>query len=152
MQCVPVKTQEQQGIYSLRRLRNAGDEVRAALVSQIRGLLTKYGGITAAYKALPEILEDGENCLTPRGRACFVQRRDEQQIVQVNQEYEVCRRLDEVAGIGLITATATYAAAGTAKAFHNGRHFSAWLGLGAQVIFQWRQRRCWESVNAATRS
>ena len=146
MRFVPIKTQEQQDIQALHRLRERGVKERTALVNQIRGLLAEYGivirlGITAVRKALPEILEDGENGLTPRGRACFAQLRDElvqidaqcqryeQQIVQVNQEYEVCRRLDEVIGIGPITATATYAAAGNAKEFRNGRHFSAWLGL-----------------------
>ncbi len=146
MRFVPIKTQEQQDIQALHRLRERTVKERTALANQIRGLLAEYGivirlGITAVRKALPEILEDGENGLTPRGRACFAQLRDElveidatcaryeQQIVQVNQEYEVCRRLDKVIGIGPITATATYAAAGTAKEFRNGRHFSAWLGL-----------------------
>jgi transposase len=41
----------------------------------------------------------------------------------------VYQRLDEIIGIGPITATATYAAAGCAREFRNGRHFSAWLGL-----------------------
>jgi transposase len=146
MRFVPIKTQEQQDIQALHRLRERTVKERTALANQIRGLLAEYGivirlGMTAVRKALPEILEDGENGLTLRGRACFVQLRDElveidatcaryeQQIVQVNQEYEVCRRLDEVIGIGPITATATYAAAGSAKEFRNGRHFSAWLGL-----------------------
>ncbi len=162
MRFVPIKTQEQhdgmdaggramhgaiaEDIQALHRLRERTVKERTALANQIRGLLAEYGivirlGITAVRKALPEVLEDGENGLTPRGRACFVQLRDElmqidaqcrryeQQIVQVNQEYEVCRRLDEVIGIGPITATATYAAAGSAREFRNGRHFSAWLGL-----------------------
>jgi transposase len=146
MRFVPIKTQEQQDIQALHRLRERTVKERTALANQIRGLLAEYGivirlGITAVRKALPEILEDGENGLTLRGRACFTQLRDElmqidaqcqryeQMIVQVNQEYEVCRRLDEVIGIGPITATATYAAAGSAQEFRNGRHFSAWLGL-----------------------
>lgn len=146
MRFVPIKTQEQQDIQALHRLRERTVKERTALANQIRGLLAEYGivirlGITAVRKALPEVLEDGENGLTPRGRACFAQLRDElmqidaqcaryeQQIVQVNQDYAVCRRLDEVIGIGPLTATATYAAAGSAKEFRNGRHFSAWLGL-----------------------
>lgn len=146
MRFVPIKTQEQQDIQALHRLRERSVKERTALANQIRGLLAEYGivirlGLTAVRKALPQILEDGENGLTPRGRACFAQLRDElsqidaqcaryeQQIVQINQEHAVCRRLDEVIGIGPVTATATYAAAGSAKEFRNGRHFSAWLGL-----------------------
>ena len=146
MRFVPIKSQEQQDIQALHRLRERTVKERTALANQLRGLLAEYGilirlGMAAVRQALLEILDDGENGLTPRGRACFAQRRDElmqidaqcqryeQQIVQVNQEYAVCRRLDEVIGIGPITATATYAAAGSAREFRNGRHFSAWLGL-----------------------
>jgi transposase len=34
-----------------------------------------------------------------------------------------------IPGIGPITATALIAAVGDVRVFHNGRHFSAWLGL-----------------------
>ena len=69
-------------IQALHRLRERTVKERTALANQIRGLLAEYGivirlGLTAVRKALPEILEDGENGLTPRGRACFAQLRDE---------------------------------------------------------------------------
>ena len=41
----------------------------------------------------------------------------------------MCRRLEEVPGIGPVIASATYAAAGDGLDVKNGRHFSAWLGL-----------------------
>lgn len=146
MRFVPIKTQAQQDIQALHRLRERVIKERTALVNQLRGLLAEYGivirqGITAVRKALPKILEDGDNGLTPRGRECFAQLRDElialdttcqryeQTIVQINQEHALCQRLDEIIGIGPITATATYAAAGNGREFRNGRHFSAWLGL-----------------------
>ena len=53
----------------------------------------------------------------------------EQRIKAANQESELCQRLDEVLGIGPITASALYATGGEGKDFENGRHFSAWLGL-----------------------
>jgi len=53
----------------------------------------------------------------------------EQRINSLNQNHEVCQRLDEILGIGPLTASATYAAADDGKDFINGRHFSAWLGL-----------------------
>ena len=46
-----------------------------------------------------------------------------------NRDNESCERLDEILGIGPITASAVYAAAGDGKNFVNGRHFSAWVGL-----------------------
>lgn len=146
MRFVPIKSLEQQDIQALHRLRERVVKERTALVNQIRGLLAEYGivvrkSVSAIRKALPEILEDGENGLTHWSRKTFAQLNDElieinakyqryeQQIVQVNQEHDVCQRLDEIIGIGPLTATATYAAAGQAQEFHNGRHFSAWLGL-----------------------
>jgi len=53
----------------------------------------------------------------------------EQQIKITNQENEVCQRLDDILGIGAITSSALYAAAGNGKDFVNGRHFSSWIGL-----------------------
>lgn len=146
MRFVPIKTLEQQDIQALHRMRERVVKERTALVNQIRGLLAESGivirqGVTAVRKALPGILEDGENGLTSRSRECFARLRDElievdarcvcyeQKIVQVNQEYEVCQRLDEIIGIGPVTATAIYAAGGSGTEFRNGRHFSAWLGL-----------------------
>ena len=41
----------------------------------------------------------------------------------------MCQRLNDILGIGPLTASATYAAVGEGKDFVNGRHFSAWLGL-----------------------
>ena len=53
----------------------------------------------------------------------------DRRIKALNKANEVCQRLDGILGIGPITASATYAAAGDGKDFVNGRHFSAWLGL-----------------------
>jgi transposase len=92
-------------------------------------------------KGLPDILEDADNGLTMRSRELFAQlleelralderfKHSEQQIKVSNQDNEICERLDEILGIGPITASAAYAAAGDGKNFVNGRHFSAWVGL-----------------------
>ena len=87
------------------------------------------------------ILEDAENQLTIQSRQLFSNllnelqllderfKHSEQQIKISNQENEVCQRLDDILGIGAITSSALYAAAGNGKDFVNGRHFSAWMGL-----------------------
>jgi transposase len=146
MRFVPVRTVEQQDIQNFHRLRERLKGDRTALVNQIRGLLAEYGlvinkGVPAVRAALPGILEDAENGLTPLSRELFAElldelwalderfKRCEQRIQAVSQENEVCQRLDEILGVGVITASATYAAAGHGKDFVNGRHFSAWLGL-----------------------
>ena len=115
-------------------------------MNQVRGLLAEYGlvihkGVAAVRRDLPAILEDAGNGLTVLARECFAELLDalrvldlqfekcEQRINALNQNNEVCQRLDEILGIGPLIASATYAAAGEGKDFVNGRHFSAWLGL-----------------------
>ena len=146
MRFVPIKSVEQQDVQNFHRQRERIKKERTALVNQVRGLLAEYGvvinkGVAAVRKRLPEILEDAENGLTTRSRELFAELLEElqvldqrfeqcgQRIASLNQENDVCRRLDEILGIGPIIASATYAAAGDGKDFVNGRHFSAWLGL-----------------------
>lgn len=146
MRFVPIKSVEQQDIQNFHRQRERIKKARTALVNQVRGLLAEYGvvvnkGVAAVRKKLPEILEDAENGLTVLSRELFAELLEElraldqrleqcgQRIESLNQANDVCRRLDEILGIGPITASATYAAAGDGKDFVNGRHFSAWLGL-----------------------
>ena len=146
MRFVPIKSVEQQDVQNFHRQRERIKKERTALVNQIRGLLAEYGvvinqGVAAVRNGLPEILEDAENGLTARSRELFAELLEElwaldqrfehsgQRITSLSQENAMCRRLDEILGIGPITASATYAAAGDGKDFVNGRHYSAWLGL-----------------------
>lgn len=146
MRFVPIKSVEQQDIQNLHRQRERIKKARTALVNQVRGLLAEYGivinkGIAAVRTGLPGILEDAENGLTMRSRELFADlleelrllderlKHSEKQIEASNRENEVCQRLDEILGVGPITASAAYAAAGDGKDFVNGRHFSAWIGL-----------------------
>ncbi len=146
MRFVPIKSTAQQDIQAVHRLRERHVTERTALVNQIRGLLAEYGivipqGVTAVRRALPGILEDGENGLSDLSRDCFAElyaelvmldekiAQDEKKLVRIQHAHAVCQRLDEIIGIGALTATALYAAAGTAQDFRHGRHFAAWLGL-----------------------
>jgi transposase len=146
MRYVPIKTVEQQDIQNLHRQRERIKKDRNALVNQTRGLLAEYGvvinkGVPAVRHHLPLILEDAENGLTTLSRELFAELLEELRVLDerftycgrrinaLNQTNDVCQRLDEILGIGPITASATYAAAGDGKEFVNGRHFSAWMGL-----------------------
>jgi len=146
MRFVPIKSVEQQDIQNLHRQRERIKKARTALVNQIRGLLAEYGivinkGVSAVRKGLPDILEDADNGLTMCSRELFADLQDElrlldarfqqceKRIIVSNAENDVCQRLDEILGIGPITASAAYVAAGNGKDFVNGRHFSAWIGL-----------------------
>lgn len=146
MRFVPIKSVEQQDIQNYHRQRERLKKERTALANQIRGLLSEYGlvihkGVAAVTQSLPDILEDADNGLTVQARELFAELTDElrelnyrfeaceQRIKVINKSHEACQRLDSVLGIGPMTATAIYAAAGDGKDFNNGRHFAAWLGL-----------------------
>ena len=146
MRFVPIKSVERQDIQNFHCQRERIKKERNALVNQIRGLLAEYGlvinkGVAAVRKGLPEVLEDADNGLTVLSRELFAELLEElrtidqqfeqcgRRIQTLNQGNVVCQNLDEILGIGPLTASATYAAVGDGKDFVNGRHYSAWLGL-----------------------
>lgn len=146
MRFVSVKSVEQQAILAVHRARSLLVEERTALVNQTRGLLGEFGitvaqGIDRLRRALPEILEDGENGLPGLARETFADLleqlraldvrvvRYDRRIETLAREMESARRLMAIAGIGPLTATALVATVGDAKVFGHGRQFAAWLGL-----------------------
>lgn len=144
---VTPKTVEQQDIQSLLRIRTNYIDMRTTVSNQIRGLMKEYGvfvssGYRHLLKALPSIVDrDNENGLSPmmkeliEGQYNMLLVIDEKidaldiQIAQQSCNNEVCNRLQEIEGIGPITALAIIALVGDGKGFKNGRHFSAYLGL-----------------------
>jgi transposase len=146
MRFVAVKSLEQQDLLALRRLRERLVGQRTGLCNQMRGLLAEYGivlpqAISRLRRALPEVLEDAENGVTVRGRELIASLADELRSLEERiKPYEraiehasidscTCLRLRSVPGIGPIGATAIVATMGDPKAFKNGRHFAAVLGL-----------------------
>jgi transposase len=146
MRFVPPKSLEQQDLQGTHRVRQGLIEERTALINRLRGLLGEYGVILARRPAtvrreLPDLLSDERNGLTGVARELirdlyehFLQleqriARTEALIERLGAGHEIVKRLQSVPGIGLLTATALVAAVGDAKAFKNGRHMAAWLGL-----------------------
>jgi transposase len=146
MRFVPVKTAEQQAVLALHRARQGFVKARTAQANQIRGLLAEFGiviakGIGHITKRLPEILEDGENGLPGMMRELIerlgenLKQMDKQvgdlelQIKLWHRQNEQSRKLEAIAGIGPITASALVATVGDAKSFKNARQVPAWLGM-----------------------
>ena len=146
MRFVPVKTAEQQAVLSLHRARQGFVKARTAQANQIRGLLAEFGivipkGIGHIAKRLPEILEDGENDLPGMMRELLERLGEnlkdmDKQVVELehqiklwHRENEQSRKLEAIAGIGPITASAFVATVGDAKSFKNARQVPAWLGM-----------------------
>ena len=144
---VTPKTVEQQDIQSLLRIRSNYIEIRTTVSNQLRGLMKEYGVFVAAgYQKLKQDLpgifdRKTENGLTPQTKELIESQYDmllifdekidsiDIQIEQISKQHEVCLRLQQIEGIGPITALAIIALVGNGQGFKNGRHFSAYLGL-----------------------
>ena len=146
MRFVAVKTPEQQAVLTLHRARELVVAERTALANQTRGLLGEFGlvvnqGIAQVRRALPAILEDAENGLPGVARETFAElyerlvdldrrvQHSDRRLTALAQEMEPARRLMQVEGVGVLTATALIATVGDASMFNNGRQFAAWVGL-----------------------
>lgn len=146
MRFVEPRSLEQTDLLLLHRLIDRKVQARTALMNQIRGFLNEYGlvvspGKERLLKALPELLEDGENGLTAAARevlnSLLEEWREANRQIQVHEAalkrqaraLEPARRLMAVKGVAEKTATAVVAYAGNGKAYKSGRHFAANLGL-----------------------
>lgn len=143
---VPVKTEAQQDIQSLHRMRTLCKDQRKALMSQARGLLAEYGVITSkGHKAFRFLMakvtdpNDQSVCallkeqfrLTLEQYECFTQRiaNIEKQLTKIAKDNAICQLLLTIPGIGVINATAIYCAIGNGSQFKHARDFAVWLGL-----------------------
>lgn len=147
MRFVTMKSVDQQAMQSVHRVRSRIVKGRTMLINEIRGMLTEFGivistlGVAAVRKALPRILEDGENALSLRMRNLLHSQYEElvemdERLEKLSQELsnhakldQRVARLQQLPGVGPITASAIVAAVGDAKQFKTGRDFSAWLGI-----------------------
>jgi transposase len=146
MRFVAIKTIEQQDIQAVHRIRSGLVQQRTAKVNQIRGLLAEYGlvverRVEKLRKALPLLLEDAENGLSFDFRALLQSLQQDlialddrasemdKKIQQLASSNSTAKRLQQIPGIGPITATALVCAIGDGKQFKRGRDLSAWLGL-----------------------
>ena len=146
MRFVAIKSVEQQAVLALHRARQSFVKSRTAQANQIRGLLTEYGlilpqGIAHIAKRVPELIEDASNELPGAFRILVDRLMDhlkglDQQVAELeaqikawHRDSDASRRLEQVPGIGPITASALVASIGETKNFDNGRQVAAWLGL-----------------------
>jgi transposase len=143
---VAVKTEAQQAVLALHRMRQQKVKFRTAQMNGLRGLLTEYGEVmsksrAALDKAIPAVLAR----LAERLPAMLIEslremwndlERLDKQITDIEQrlqtwmkEDKACRAIATIPGVGLLTATAVVSTMGDPKAFKSGREFAAWLGL-----------------------
>jgi transposase len=146
MRFVSLKTVDQQSVLALHTVRSGFVKQRTALSNQIRGQLAEFGvvvpqGLSKLAEQLPVVLADQNNELPDTMRNLFrtlhaelahiddlVARLEHQIRVWANQD-EATKRLQQIPGIGPITASALAASVGDARQFEDGRQMSAWMGL-----------------------
>jgi transposase len=146
MRFVALKSVDQQTILAVHTVRSGFVKQRTALSNQMRGLLAEFGvvlpqGLARLRQGLLPALERQSGELTAGMRTLIgmlheqLQRLDEQigklelQIRQWAQQDERSRLLQQIPGVGPITASALTASVGDARQFEDGRQMSAWLGL-----------------------
>jgi transposase len=146
MRFVPIKTVEQLEIQAMHRIRSELICHRTAKGNQIRGLIAEYGLVAPQQMAklrmaIPHWLEDGDNGLTDRFRGLLNglwgdlkgldQRVHELDLaIKAIADSDVdANRLQQLRGVGPLTATALVAAVGKGEHFTRGRQMSASVGV-----------------------
>ena len=155
---VPVKSETQQALAALHRLRSTWLATRTARINTVRGLLREFGLVipTGARQVVPHVwtlLEDADSgvpgLLRPAlGAAAREIREIEERLHAVERQLEtaaaetlIVRQLRTIPGVGLLTATALVATVGDVQRFPSGRHFASYLGLTPRESSTGQRRR-----------
>jgi len=146
MKFVALKSEAQQGVLSLHRMRSQLVKIRTMQTNQLRGLLYEFGadlppGRQKGMARVAEELGRLEHSLSPmvievvREQLKRIEKLDEdiadieKKLAAWKKEDKSAKKLMAIPGVGLLTATAAVATIGDAKAFKNGREFAAFVGL-----------------------
>ena len=146
MKFVTLKTEEQQSVLTLHRMREQLVKIRTMQINQLRGLLYEFGvdlpqgrqkGMARVNEEVAK-LEDRVSALvidTIRQQIQRIKTLDqdidgiERKLLLWKKEEKACQKLMNIPGVGLLSATAAVATMGDAKTFKSGREFAAFLGL-----------------------
>lgn len=146
MRFASIKSERQQALAQLHRVRERLIKVRTALGNEIRGFLGEFGivlpkGIEKLRERVVVVLEKNRDRLSAMtlemiNRLCAELKGVDEEVdfyeKRITIEHESMpesKRLGTIPGIGKITATAIVAGFSNAGQFKNGRHFAAFLGL-----------------------
>lgn len=143
---VAVKTEQQQAMLALHRIRSQLMKFRLMQTNSLHGLLAEYGevmrkGHASLLKNVPDILARLSERLPAvitdalREQLSEVERTDsriadiERRIRELSRDDPGVKAISDIPGVGFLTATAAVASMGNADAFRSGREFAAWVGL-----------------------
>lgn len=141
---VPVKSVEQQQLQHCHRLREQWKATRTARINSLRAILREQGivfpqGATAFLKAAPSLIDEEPalGLLLPLLHALLAEialiedhmRETEAIMRRATADNVAVTRLQQINGIGLLTATALVAAVGNPSTFKRGRQLANWIGI-----------------------
>jgi transposase len=147
MRFVALKSEQQQALMGLHRIRAQLVKQRTMQANQVRGLLYEFGVVVP--KSWSALLTQAGPILVDRSRTEIPEliRGELQQQLQGLRELtgrieqlqrsmgayrsqdERCRRIEAIPGVGPLSSTAIVASVGDARTCRSGREFAAFLGL-----------------------
>ena len=147
MRFVALKSEQQQALMGLHRIRAQLVKQRTMQANQVRGLLYEFGVVVpkswrallaqaapiladASRGEIPELIR-GELQQQLQGLRELTGRIEqlERSIGAYRAQDEQCRRIEAIPGVGPLSSTAIVASVGDARTFRSGREFAAFLGL-----------------------
>ena len=146
MRMVAGKTEDQQALLALHRMRLSLIKFRTMQVNQLRGLLYEFGvtlkggrqaGLSEIQQRMAELEEIVPGMLFEAVKE-QLNRLDEieadvknieRRIKDWQRQQAACKKIAEIPGVGMLTATALVATMGEAASFKSGREFAAFVGL-----------------------
>lgn len=146
MRTVAGKTEDQQAMLALHRIRLSLVKFRTMQVNQLRGLLYEFGitlkggrqaGLAEMQQRMAELEQTVPGMLFEAIKEQLQRLADietdiqdiERRIKAWQRQQEACRKVAEIPGVGMLTATALVATMGEANSFKSGREFAAFVGL-----------------------
>lgn len=154
---VSIKSEDQQALVALHRVRSQWMASRTARINTIRALLHEFGvttpqGPKRLLNSLHELLAVAAPNLPRhvqlvianlRAEVTDIDRRVEEleeNLAAVAAADPVVQRLLQIPGVGLLSATALYASVADISTFKSGRHFACWLGLTPREFSSGKRR------------
>lgn len=145
MRLVTIKSEEQQSVLALHRLRAGLVEDRTGMMNRIRGILAEFGLWVAqtpdklanwlgkgaeSIEGLPTLAREGIVIAREHWRELDHRIAElDGKIAETAKASEEAKRLQKVVGVGVLTASAVVATIVDGKQFKNGRQFSASMGI-----------------------
>jgi transposase len=146
MRFVPIKSEDQQALLMLHRVRDQLVGQRTATVNALRGHLAEFGIVAAQRQAgvrqllaalgdledvrIRSLARDVLQVLVAQLRELADKIADlDHRLIALTRTDATCKSLVAVPGVGPVIATALVATVSAATRFRSGRHLAAWLGL-----------------------